>query len=217
MTAPLNSPRTPPFKTAGAVSLVILAAVLAAMFFQFRGDFTAKTKLTMIASRAGLVMDPGSKVTYNGVEIGRVATVQEVDENGQSKARFTLEVNPKYIKQIPANVDAKIQATTVFGNKYVALSSPKNPAPQRISGTNVIDVSLVSTEFNTLFESVVSITDKIDPIKVNATLSAAAQALDELGEKFGQSLVNGNNILDDLDVRMPQFRYDTQQLAALGD
>ena len=37
------------------------------------GDFTDKTKLTMLSDRAGLVMDPGSKVTYNGVQIGRVA------------------------------------------------------------------------------------------------------------------------------------------------
>ena len=26
----------------------------------------------MVAERAGLVMDPGSKVTFNGVQIGRV-------------------------------------------------------------------------------------------------------------------------------------------------
>jgi phospholipid/cholesterol/gamma-HCH transport system substrate-binding protein len=78
-------------------------------------------------------------------------------------------------------------------------------------------VSSVSTEFNTLFESVVSIVDKIDPVKVNATPAPAAQALDGLGEKFGQSLVDGDRILDDLNARMPQLRYDTQQLAALGD
>ena len=40
---------------------------------------------------------------------------------------------------IPANVDAKIVATTVFGNKYVSLTSPKNPTPQRITPQNVID------------------------------------------------------------------------------
>jgi phospholipid/cholesterol/gamma-HCH transport system substrate-binding protein len=217
MTAPLNNPRTPPVKTAGAVLWVILAAVLVAIFFQFRGDFTPKTTLTMIAGRGGLVMDPGSKVTYNGVEIGRVATVEEVEQNGKPKAKITLEVSPKYINQIPANVDANIAATTVFGNKYVAFSSPKTPVPQRISSKDVIDVSSVSTEFNTLFESVVSIADKIDPVKVNATLSAAAQALDGLGQKFGRSILAGNDNLDDLNAKMPQFHYDTQQLAALGD
>jgi phospholipid/cholesterol/gamma-HCH transport system substrate-binding protein len=102
MTAPLNNSRTPPFKIAGAVLLVILAAVLVAIYFQFRGDFTPKTTLTMIAARGGMVMDPGSKVTDNGVEIGRVATVEEVEQNGKPKAKITLEVNPRYINQIPA-------------------------------------------------------------------------------------------------------------------
>ncbi|EUA43986.1 mce related family protein [Mycobacterium xenopi 4042] len=73
-------------------------------------------------------MDPGAPVTYNGVQIGRVGSISEVKHDGKPAAKFILDVNPKYIKLIPANVDANIKATTVFGNKYVALTSPKNPA-----------------------------------------------------------------------------------------
>ena len=51
--------------------LVAVAASL--VYFQFRGELTPKTQLTLLSSRAGLVVDPGSKVTYNGVEIGKVA------------------------------------------------------------------------------------------------------------------------------------------------
>ncbi|WP_368664900.1 MlaD family protein [Mycobacterium sp. E2733] len=45
----------------------------------------------MLASRAGLVMDPGSKVTYNGVEIGRVGNISETVRDGKPAAKFTLE------------------------------------------------------------------------------------------------------------------------------
>jgi phospholipid/cholesterol/gamma-HCH transport system substrate-binding protein len=62
-----------------------------------------------------------------------------------------------------------------------------------------------------------SIAEKVDPVKVNLTLSAAAQALTGLGEKFGSSLVNGNAILDDLNPRMPRIHFDIARLAALGD
>ncbi|WP_156656085.1 MlaD family protein, partial [Mycobacterium sp. 852002-51971_SCH5477799-a] len=55
--------------------LIVCALILALVYGQFRGSFTAKSQLTMLASRAGLVMDPGSKVTYNGVEIGRVGSI----------------------------------------------------------------------------------------------------------------------------------------------
>ncbi|RAV14796.1 MCE-family protein MCE1A, partial [Mycobacterium colombiense] len=63
-----NAPRTPPYKLAGVALLVVAALALALVYGQFRGSFTPKTQLTMLAARAGLVMDPGSKVTYNGVE-----------------------------------------------------------------------------------------------------------------------------------------------------
>ncbi len=81
----------------------------------------------MLAPRAGLVIDPGSKVTYNGAEIGRVSSISETQRDGVPAAKFVLEVNPRYVKLIPANVDAKIKATTVFGNKYVALTSAQKP------------------------------------------------------------------------------------------
>ena len=217
MTAPLNSSRTPPYKVAGLVMVSVLLVIVALVFLQFRGKFEPKTELTLMSERAGLVMDPGSKVTYNGVVIGRVANVTEVNVNNTSKAKLTLNVNPKYIHLIPQNVDAKIQATTVFGNKYVSFTSPKNPVKKRVSEGDVIQVSSVTTEFNTLFETLVSISEKVDPIKLNETLSAAAQALDGLGDRFGQSIIHGNEILDDVNPRLPQVRYDNQRLADLAE
>jgi phospholipid/cholesterol/gamma-HCH transport system substrate-binding protein len=212
-----NLPHQPPYKTAGAILLVLCAVVLVGVYYQFRGDFTPRMQLTMLAGRAGLAMDPGSKVTYNGVQIGQVAKIDEVNDNGTPKAKLTLYVDPKYINLIPANVNANITATTVFGNKYVSFSSPKTPTAQRISNRNVIDATAVTTENNTLFETIVSVSQKIDPIKLNATLTAVAQALDGLGAKFGQSIVNGNDILVDLNPQMPQLRYDTERLADLVD
>jgi phospholipid/cholesterol/gamma-HCH transport system substrate-binding protein len=217
MTAPLNPSTTPRYKLAGLVLMVLVAAGLVLVYMQFRGEFTPKTRLTLLAERSGLMVDPGSKVTYNGVEIGRVAGVEEIEDNGRPQARLSLEVNPKYLRSIPANVDAQIKATTVFGNKYVSFTSPKIPSPQRISSDNVITVSGVTTEFNTLFETVVSISEKVDPVKLNDTLAATAQALDGLGDRFGRSITQGNEILVDVNPQLPQLRYDTQRAADLAD
>jgi phospholipid/cholesterol/gamma-HCH transport system substrate-binding protein len=212
-----NKPPLQPYRVAGVVVLLIAALVLWLVFLQYRGDFTPKTQLTMLSSRAGLVMDPGSKVTYNGVQIGRVATISEVQHDGRPAAKLTLDVDPRYIKLLPANVNAEIVATTLFGNKYVSFTSPENPTPQRITPHTVIDATHVTTEINTLFQTITSISEKVDPVKVNLTLSAAADALNGLGDKFGQSIVNGNAILDDVNPRMPTIRHDIQQLATLGD
>jgi phospholipid/cholesterol/gamma-HCH transport system substrate-binding protein len=162
-------------------------------------------------------MDPGSKVTYNGVEIGKVSQIEAVTVGDEPQALIKLEVNPKYIDLIPRNVDAEIKATTVFGNKYVSFSSPENPTEQRITSSDVIDVTSVTTEFNTLFQTVVSLAEKVDPVKLNQTLTATAQALDGFGDRFGESLVNGNTILADLNPQMPQLRRDVRALADLGE
>jgi phospholipid/cholesterol/gamma-HCH transport system substrate-binding protein len=217
MTTPKPKESSIPLYMEGIGLLLVGALVLVLVYAQFRGAFTPKTKLTMLSSRAGLLLETGSKVTFNGVEIGRVAGISEIERDGKPAAKLELDVNPKYVKLIPANVDANIEAATVFGNKYVSFTSPRNPTPQRISPHDVIDVRSVTTEFNTLFETLTSIAEKVDPVKLNATLSAVAQALDGLGDKFGQSIVNGNVILADLNPQMPQIRYDVARLADLAD
>ena len=79
--------RTWPDTAAGIGLLLACALLLGLIYAQFRGDFTPKTKLTMLAARAGLVMDDGSKVTYNGVSIGRVAGISEVEHQGKPAAQ----------------------------------------------------------------------------------------------------------------------------------
>ena len=217
MTAPLNKPRTPPFRLAGLVLLLVFAVILTFVILQFRGTLKPKTYLTMVASRAGLVMDPGSKVTYNGVAIGRVDAIEPTIADGKEAAKFSLEVDPKYVKLIPANVQGEIQATTIFGNKYVSLTSPAAPDSKRITSSDVIDVRNVTTEFNTVFETVTNLAEKIDPVKLNLTLSATAEALTGLGTKLGQTLVQTNNALDNLNPRLPRLQYGLQRLADVAD
>ncbi|MCZ8382590.1 MCE family protein [Mycobacterium sp. CPCC 205372] len=217
MTAPINKPKTPPYKLAGLVLVLILAVVTTLVWFQFRGDFAPREQLTMMSSRAGLNLDPGNKVTYNGVEIGRVAEVEAESVGEEPRAKILLEVEPKYIDLIPQNVNADISATTVFGNKYVSFSTPENPSKQRISSSDVIDVTKVTTEFNTLFETVVDVAQQVDPIKLNQTLTAAAEALQGLGDRFGESVINGNEILAEINPQMPEIRRDVRGLADLGE
>jgi phospholipid/cholesterol/gamma-HCH transport system substrate-binding protein len=209
--------RRPPYRTVGAASLVVVMVAAALVWLQFRGELASTTRVKLLTSRAGLMMDPGSKVTYNGVQIGRVAAVNQVNDGTVPRARLTLAVDPKYVELIPVNVDVAVTASTIFGAKYVSLSTPKVPAPQRIKDLDVIDVSSVTTEVDTLFETITSISEKVDPVKLNQTLSATAQALDGLGQQFGQSILDGNDILADLDPQMPQIHYDFQRLADVGD
>lgn len=207
----------PPYKTVGALALVLLAIGAALIWGQFRGDFRSRTELTLVSPRAGLVVDPGSKVTLNGVEIGRVGDIAAVTIAGTVHARLTLQVDPRYLHLVPANAGADINASTVFGNKYIALRSPEDPSAQRLSAGDEITASWVSTEFNTLFETIMAISEQVDPVKLNQTLTAAAQALDGMGAAFGASLDDGNAILERVNAQMPQFRRDIRGLNELAE
>ncbi|BBX86400.1 MCE family protein [Mycolicibacterium aubagnense] len=216
--APLNRDRTPPYKIAGLVMALVAAAGLTLTWLQFRGSFDTKAQVYVLASRAGLSMDNGSKVTYNGVPIGRLKGTETVTAPGESpEAKLILDVEPQYLSVLPRNVDVKLLATTVFGNKYISMTSPPNPTPQRLRAGDTVNAVSVTTEFNTLFETITAISQQVDPVKLNQTLTAAAEALDGLGDKFGQSLVNGNVILADLNQRMPSIRHDNRALADLAE
>ena len=206
----------PPYKWAGAVLLAIAVLFGFLLAKQYRGDFVEQTELRVMSDRAGLVVDPGSKVTLNGVEIGRVARLDAVDVNGAERAMITLRVNDRYLPAIPSNVVADVRASTVFGNKYVSFRSPEDPSAERISRGDVIQVQSVTTEFNTLFETVTSVASKVDPIKLNQTLTAAAQALTGLGHRFGESLENANAIFDEVNPLMPRIREDLARTADLA-
>ncbi|OBB73584.1 MCE family protein [Mycobacterium sp. 852014-52144_SCH5372336] len=208
----------PPYKVAGAVLLIVATVAASLLYLQFRGDLSRKAQLTVLSPRAGLVVERGAKVTYNGVEIGRVSAISHVHNAAGKPAELSLNVNPRYLERIPANVTAEIRATTVFGNKYVSLESPDDASAQHISAGAVIEASAVTTEFNTVFETVIALAEKVDPIKLNQTLAATAEALSGLGGSgFGDSLVNGDRILDDLNARMPAIRTDTRLLADLAE
>jgi len=207
----------PPYKLAGAALLAIGVVFSVLLAIQYRGDFVPTTRLLLISERAGLVVDPGSKVTLNGVEIGRVTRLDTTEVGGAEQALITVEVDPEYVPSIPSNVVADVKASTIFGNKYVAFSSPEKPSGQRVSTSDVIRVRGVTTEFNTLFETVTSIATKVDPIKLNQTLTATAEALTGLGTRFGESLEDADAILADLDPQLPTIRRDVALTADLAD
>ncbi|MBX5488034.1 MAG: MCE family protein [Mycolicibacterium hassiacum] len=206
----------PPYRPAG-VALLLVAVVAAGLLYgQFRGSFADTAEVTVQASRAGLVVEPGAKVTYHGVEIGRVGRIRHADTAAGPAAELDLQITRRYLETIPANVTAEIRATTVFGNKYISLDAPENPLPERLSNGAVLTAGATTTEFNTVFETITAIAERIDPIKLNQTLSATAQALTGLGARFGASLAHGNAVLDDLNARMPLLNNDIRLLADLA-
>lgn len=164
------------------------------------------------------MLDPGSKVTLDGVPIGRVTRVELISHEDVPSARILVDVEPKYLPVLPVNVETTITASTVFGNKYVSFRSPRDPQ-RPVTSSDVLQVApgSVTTEFNSLFEAVTDIAEKVDPIELNMTLKATATALTGLGDDFGRSLIDANSVLGRVNPRMPQLRQDIDRLADLAE
>lgn len=206
-----------PHKLAGLALLAVLAVVLTLTYLQFRGALSKTTALTVMAGRSGLVLDRGAKVTLNGVVIGRVGDIAAVRQDSTTRARIIAEVGTGYLSVMPANVRADVRASTIFGNKVLELSTPAQPVSRRVSASDVIEAATVTTEFQTLFETVTGIAEKLDPVKLNLTLSALAESLTGLGERLGRSLAQGSAVLDQVNPRLPAVNATMRGIAGFAD
>jgi len=196
----------------GLTTAVMIAAVVAFGITMFRGDLTKTVPVTVLADRAGLVMNPDAKVKMWGVQVGYVESIDDLP-NGQ--AALHLAMDPAKLAEIPANVDVDIASTTVFGSKFVRLVPPAAPSPQSVTAGQTFDASHVTVEINTVFEQLVSVLSKVEPKKLNETLGALSLALNGRGDKLGQTLTDFDALLAKLEPSLPALSRDLEVTPAV--
>ncbi|BBX15256.1 MCE-family protein MCE3A [Mycolicibacterium duvalii] len=180
-------------------TLILLFITVVAIWLTyslFFGTFKSHETVTLASDRAGLVMDTNAKVKLRGVQVGRVADIQ----GGSQPVSLKLEIDSDKVKYIPANIEGRIRATTVFGAKFVDLVYPEDPQGQLQPGQVIISQN-VTVEANTVFQNVVDIIDRIDVAKLNSTLSALADGVRGQGERIGQATTDANQVLLALNPR----------------
>lgn len=196
-----------------AILIAVVTAFVWLCSVTFAGTLNSYVPVTLASDRVGLVMESGAKVKLHGVQVGRVAAI----EGGSHPFRLKLQLFPDQTKYIPANVGAVIRATTLFGAKYVDLTYPDHPSTKHISAGAVLWSGNVSTEVNTVFESLVSVLHQIDPPKLNAVLTAVADGVSGRGEQMGEAITASNHVLGAINPRMDSLQQDWRSLAGLSD
>jgi len=191
----------------GLALILVITAIVAVAIGLFRGGFTPTVAVTVISDRAGLVMNPESKVKMRGVQVG---TVKSIEQRRDGTAELLLDMDPSQLRLIPSNVLVDIASTTVFGAKFVQLSAPADPSPEPLREGQVLRGDNVTVEVNTVFAQLVDVLDKIDPVKLNETLGAIATAFDGRGEQFGQTLVDFNSLLAEIEPSLPNLARDIE-------
>lgn len=196
---------------AGLVAVIVTAVLVS--IGAFNRSFTPAVRVTVTAERAGLVMEPNAKVKMRGVQVGRVAAIQ----GGSAPVSLTLDIDPDQIVHIPANVVARIDATSLFGAKFVDLVYPVQPEAARLRAGAVVPTENVTAEVNTVFENLVALIEQIDPAKLNAIVTAMAEALRGQGPRIGEATTAANQVVTALNERTDTLREDWQAVNGTAD
>jgi len=198
-------------RIAAAILASILLAAAVFTYLAYTAAFSPTDTITVTSERAGLVMDRDAKVKYRGVQVGKVAAIEFLGD----QARLTLAMQRGQLHHIPSNATVRIASNTIFGAKSVEFLRPETPAEPLRPGT-VIQASSVQVEANTLFQTLTDVLDKVDPVHLNATMTAVGEGLRGHGDDLGATLTGLNDYLAQLNPKLPAVHSLFAKTATVG-
>ncbi|MFC5748191.1 MCE family protein [Actinomadura rugatobispora] len=198
----------------GVVFLLVPALLvwLAVAIYQKR--FTDATMVTLRTGSVGNELHRHADVKVRGVVVGEV---REITADG-SGARLTLALKPETVRRIPRNVSAQMLPTTLFGQRFVALMIPAQPAADRLTDGSVIteDRTANAVELQEVLNNTLPLLTAVQPAKLSATLTAMSQALEGRGDELGQTLVTLDAYLKKFNPDLPALNRNIHELVAFS-
>jgi phospholipid/cholesterol/gamma-HCH transport system substrate-binding protein len=197
----------------GVGFLVVVALLLGLTIAVYNKalPWQATDEVILEADRAGNQLVVPADVKLDGVLVGRVAGVSTTGDT----VRMRLQLDRTRIKQIPANVEARILPKTLFGEKFVDLVIPPSGAQGTLKAGDVIsqDRSETAIELQTVFNDLVPLLRTLNPAELSITLSNLADALRNRGDALGRNLQLVNTYFTEFNKELPTFTHDISALA----
>jgi len=198
----------------GVVFLLVFALLVWFSLALYHKQFTQVSTVTLYTDSVGNEMHVGAEVLVRGVQVGEVRSIS-ADGTG---ARLELAIQPGMVPQLPANVTAEMIPTTLFGERYVDLLIPAQPATARLTAGSVIrqDHSADAVEVEQVLNNLLPLLQASEPDKLSVTLTAIAQGLQGRGKELGQTLVTLNSLLRRYNPHLPALDADIRELAGVA-
>lgn len=199
---------------AGVVFITVSALLIGLSVAIYNKTFSQVTEVVLKADRAGLQLAKYGDVRYDGVLVGQI---RDIDQTGD-QAVITLGLEPDSAKVIPADVDASILPTTLFGRKFVSLVPPKEPGAMGVEDGTVIPSDRVYTtvELSTVLTRLFPLLRTVRPADLSATLNALSGALNGRGETAGETLEKFDTYLGTMNEYLPTLQDDLRLLASVA-
>jgi phospholipid/cholesterol/gamma-HCH transport system substrate-binding protein len=202
------------FRIFGLAFLLVVALLLALAVAFYQKAFTPVVTIKFQSPRAGLQLLPHSDVKIRGLIVGEV---REIHTTGDG-AVLDLAIDKDKAKLIPGNVTGRLLPKTLFGEKYVDLTMPPQPAAPIRSGAVIVhDASQSSVEVGKVLNDLMPILQAVKPEKLNATLNALATALDGRGDQLGENLERLDSLLGKVNPKLKTLMYDIKAAGDVAD
>ena len=197
----------------GVAFLALLLLGVWATYAVFTKKFVDYVPVSLKTSKIGLQLPALADVKMRGVIVGEVRDIASEGEG----ALLELAIKPAMASTIPSNVTAMIQPKTVFGEKFVALQIPRDPAPGHISAGQTITESEVAIEVEKLLNDIYPFLRTVQPAELNYTLTALATALEGRGDDIGENFAVLNGYLERTNPQLPALIEDLRLLSKVSD
>ncbi|MFC5286038.1 MCE family protein [Actinokineospora guangxiensis] len=199
----------------GLAFIAVIAGLVSLSIAMYNKAFTPVAMVTLTTDKVGNQLSVHSDVKVRGLIVGEVRGITPT----ATGAELELAIEPAKIEVIPANVTARFLPKTLFGERYVALQIPDEPAVAALApGARIAqDGSVEAVELEQAFESLLPVLQAVQPQKLSSTLTAISTALDGRGEQLGDTLSELGELVGELNPHLPKLREDLAKLASVSD
>ena len=198
----------------GLAMLTSMAAVVGLTVAIYEREFESTVDVLLRTPNSGATLQSDSDVKVRGVIVGRVASV---DSTGDG-ANVHLEIQPDKARMLPANVSAQLLPKTLFGERYVSLDPPKNPAGPRLASGDVIsqDRTRSAIELEQVLSDTMPVLQALHPQDLAATLNSLNQALQGRGKPLGETISELNSYVAQMNPSLPHLKNDLHQMVGVA-
>lgn len=195
----------------GLAFVMVIVALLGLAIAEYSGLFKSGVPVTLQVDRTGTQLAERADVKVRGLIVG---TVDSVETNGPGAA-IQMSMNPAMIDQIPQNVTARLLPKTLFGEKFVSLVPPPQPATASLAAGEVIgeDRSQSAREVERVLDDLLPLLQAVRPDQLASTLGSLSSALHGRGDQLGKTLEQLNTLTKGLNPSLPDLQEDISQLA----
>ncbi len=194
----------------GLVFFLVVGLFLYFTIAVYNKTFAKVVEVDVLTDSIGNALPQNADVKVRGVNVGEVRGTSAKD--GTVTAHLALD--PAMVDKIPSNATAQLLPKTLFGERYVSLIIPDDPAdPVQPGDVLRQDTSARSAELSEVLDGLLPLLQAIPPQDLANTLGALAQGLSGRGETLGRTVEQLEQVFRDVNVELPTLQEDLRGLA----